>query len=45
MQDQCFEKLKEQFGLFTDKEGIWRCGGKLNLLPIDCIPASFAQRC
>ena len=25
-----FEKLKGQFGLFLDKNGVWRCGGHLS---------------
>ena len=25
-----FEKLKGQFGLFLDKDGVWRCGGRLS---------------
>ena len=28
--DPHFEKLKGQFGLFLDKDGVWRCGGRLS---------------
>lgn len=30
LQDPHFEKLKGQFGLFVDEEGVWRCGGRLS---------------
>ena len=30
LQDPHFEKLKGQFGLFLDENGVWRCGGRLS---------------
>ena len=30
LQDPHFEKLKGQFGLFLDENGVWRCGGHLS---------------
>ena len=30
VQDPHFEELKQQFGLFSDENGVWRCGGRLS---------------
>ena len=30
VQDPHFEELKQQFGLFSDKNGVWRCRGRLS---------------
>ena len=34
LQDAHFEKLKGQFGLFLDDDGVWRCGGRLSKVEI-----------